>query len=55
MRRLKITIQYFDGRIDVIEADHLKTESVQWRIETDEDILLIPMFGARNVLMQHQT
>jgi hypothetical protein len=54
MKRLKVTIKYNDGHINVIEADHLITEAVQWRLDIDEDILLVPMIGVQSVLMEHR-
>ena len=54
MRRLKVTVTYMGGRTDVIDADHLISETTQWRLEIDEDILLVPMTGVRSVLIQHR-
>jgi hypothetical protein len=53
VRRLKVTVTYADGRVDVVEADHLRTEAGQWRLEIDKDILLIPFTGTRSILMSH--
>jgi hypothetical protein len=52
VKRLKVTVFYADGHTAVHEADRLVSEHVQWRVETGDGVLLVPMSGVRSLLLQ---
>jgi hypothetical protein len=54
-RQLKVTFQYLDNHVAVHEADSFTTEGVQWRVDQDADILLIPMVNVRSVRVEGST
>jgi hypothetical protein len=49
VKRLKITVLSLDGKVTVYEADKFITEGVQWRMNRNADIILLPMVNVRHL------
>jgi hypothetical protein len=52
-QRKKVTVTWESDRVKTYHADMVTTELVQWRLEDGDKLILVPMLGVEDVVIEY--